>query len=89
MSKRIKNLKYDPLHADKPMKGYSHLEYLDKVFTISQAEIIIEYEKKNKCRTMEIVEVKKEKPKKIKKEEAPELKMDSSKFDEESNDFDS
>lgn len=57
--RRVKNLKYDPMHADKKQCAYSHLEYLDKIFSLERAKRIIEYEKKKYGRpvTMEIVEL--------------------------------
>lgn len=80
--KRIKNLKYDPNHADKPMSGYSHLEYLDDIFTIEQAQKTIAYEKKHGSRTMEIVEIPKKDKKKSTKSVAPDLKIDKDDLNE-------
>lgn len=49
---RIKNLKYDPNWADKPKRGYSHLEYLDSVFTVAEARRIQDWELHKHGRTM-------------------------------------
>ncbi len=70
----IKNLKYDPKHANKQMRAYNHLEYLDSVLTLDKAKKVLEYQKKRGfAPTIEIIE----KQKKVKKAEdkAPDLKL--------------
>lgn len=64
MANRIKNLKYNPRWADLPKRGYSHLEFLDGIMSISEARSILEYElQHNKTRTLDIIErVEKKKP---------------------------
>ena len=64
---RIKNLKYDPKHADKKQRAYSHLEFLDRVLTMEQAKRISKYEKKNygKAVTLEIIEPSRKKSVKV------------------------
>lgn len=72
---RIRNLKYDPGHANKKQRAYSHLEFLDRVFSIEAARRIVAYEKikYGKAVTMEIVESPpKNKTEKVKKHAANE-----------------
>lgn len=56
---RIKNLKYDPNWADKPKRGYSHLEFLDSVFTVAEARRIQDWEihKHGRAMTLEVLPV--------------------------------
>lgn len=66
MANRIKNLKFDPAFANKPRRGYSHLEYLDSVFSVAEARRIQDFEiYKAKPRTLEVLP---EAPKKKKEE---------------------